>query len=164
MDFVLKILELVFVGATAIIGLGTVVFIGYQTSRHFRFQRSTHFIERFNSAEMIELRFEVDFFLADNPNWEKILKRYLANELTDNNLKRNILKTLRFTNFFQELATAHKHKTLHEDYIWDVFGGAICMYWENLLPFIESYRKARLRKTLFQDFENVYHYMKKYES
>ena len=56
MDFILKILELVFIGATALIGLGTVVFIGYQTSRHFRFQRSTHFIERFNFSIRVTLQ------------------------------------------------------------------------------------------------------------
>ncbi len=159
----MEYIEIILLGLTAIITLFAALYVGRQTHHHFKLQRSTHFIERFNSGELHQMRIRVDEFIRQQPNWETHLRGMREGTLSPE--QRSLLYDVRvFANFFQELSTALQHDTLSKAYIWDVFGGLVKRYWKELQPYIEVTRKLDQRPTLFCDFEALANEMEKIDA
>lgn len=150
----LNLLEVALIAVTAVVTVLTALFVGRQASRHFRLQRSTHFIERFNTGDMLRMRPRVDSFVAREPEWEALLEKQQEASLDEETLVR-LYETAVFANFFQELATALRHKTLDHTYTWDVFGGIVSHYWGALEPYVRARRLHGKRPTLYQNFEEL---------
>ena len=147
----------------AVITLGAAAFVARQTFRHFSLQRASHFIERFNSERMNNLRHNVSHFCASNPDWSELMARFTRSEL-DEATARKVGDVVVLANFFQELATALNHRSIDKAYTWDVFGFLVPYHWEMLKPFIDGIRVARGRPTLYSDFEVLVGKMKAVEA
>ncbi len=140
---ILQILEIVVLIATG-------GYVGYQAQRHFSLTRSQHYIERFNSGEMRDLRARVDAWIAGGRSIENLF----AEGTTLDDASQQDREALRlFSNFFQELGTAYKYRTVNRAYVWDVFGALILKYGEELAPFICESRVRANRVGLYIDFE-----------
>lgn len=148
------IIELILIAVTAIITVGSAIYVGRQANKHFLMQRSTRFIERFNSGDMLRIRPRVDALIASNPAWADEL-RTLSEDQLDPDRRLLFYDLVVFTNFFQELATAFKHQTIEETYTWDVFGNLILCYWSELRPYILALRASRERPCLYDTFEEL---------
>lgn len=150
--------------ATTMTGLG----VYYQTARHFDIQRTSYMIERFNTKELVDAREVTDNWLATGESAKSLLDRAIdphsqkpealktEKEKFESEKAREaaeIVRSIRvFCNFFQELGTAEKHRTLDEAYMWDVFGAIVTKYGEELKPYVEEVRARRQRPQLFQEF------------
>ncbi len=146
-------IEIAILGATLLTTVGLSLFIALQARRHFRLEHAKEFIARFNAAEMVRVRDVVDRWFA---------QRRLPGELIDaertgapGDAAEAAIAMRTFINFFQELGVAWKHGTVHREYTWDLFGGLIRRYWRELSPYCEAQRAARMRPTLYRDFENL---------
>ena len=148
--FVLGAAEVVLLAVSLLLTLATAAYVAWQTQHHFRLQRVTAFIERFNSGEMLRLRGIVDQTVESGVNPETLQARRAAGD-DDAAERLDAMRT--FANFFQELGSAHKMGTLGNRYLWAVFGGLVQRYWTDLRPLIEMMRLNR--PTLYEDFENV---------
>ncbi len=148
----IPLIELLLLGITAVITLFAAIYVGKQAEKHFRMQRSTAFIERFNSGDLLRIRPEVDQLLATVHDWQHELRRAAEGEPESNH---RVIRVSVFANFFQELATAFIHRTIDEAYTWDVFGGLVKKYWRNLAPFVEAIRLVNERPTLYDDFQHL---------
>lgn len=151
---IVGIIEVVLIAITAVITVFTAVYVGKQANRHFLLQRSTRFIERFNSGDMLRMRPKVDRLLASSPDWTTELGVMRQGGL-DGERRGLFYDLVVFTNFFQELATAFEHGTIEEDYTWDVFGGLIRQYWTALRPYVLASREVSGRPTLYEGFERL---------
>lgn len=151
---ILGIIEVVLIGITAIVTVLTALYVGSQANRHFLMQRSTSFIERFNSGDMLRIRPRVDSLIAANPDWDTQIASMKACTL-DESQRQLYYDVVVFANFFQELATAFEHHTVEERYTWDVFGSLIRNYWTQLQPFVNAMRTVNGRPTLYETFEQL---------
>jgi hypothetical protein len=140
---ILQILEIVVLVATG-------GYVGYQAQRHFSLTRAQHYIERFNSGEMRELRSRVNSWIDRGRPLETI---YPAEAPLDDEAQRDLEALRLFSSFFQELGTAYKHGTVNRAYIWDVFGRLILTYGKELAPFVCESRIQVNRSVLYIDFE-----------
>lgn len=151
-EAVIRMIELGVVCATFLVTLVAAIAVYRQTTRHFALERSTHFIERFNGPELVTARETVDSWLKSGEEAGKLFKR--AEGQAPEGEARVAVRDLRtFTNFFQELGTAMKHGTLDEEYVWDVFGGLVVRYGDELQPFVREHRRHTGRMTLYSDFD-----------
>ncbi len=150
----LGLIEVTLIGITAVVTVVAAVYVGRQANRHFLMQRSTSFIERFNTGDLRRIRPRVDQLLASPTDWEGEVSLLQKGELDE---ERRLLfyDLIVFTNFFQELATAFKHKTIEEDYTWDVFGALVRNYWIRLQPFVVAMRTVNERPLLYEGFEQL---------
>ncbi|PCJ62426.1 MAG: hypothetical protein COA73_06530 [Candidatus Hydrogenedentota bacterium] len=139
----LQVMEIVVLVATG-------GYIGYQTQGHFSLTRSQHYIERFNSGEMRKLRTRVNNWIERGQPLDKI---FPEKPPLDDESQLDLEALRLFSNFFQELGTAYKYRTVSRAYIWDVFGQIILRYGEDLAAFISEYRIHVNRKGLYIDFE-----------
>lgn len=151
---IIGIIEVTLIAITAVITVGAAIYVGKQANRHFLMQRSTSFIERFNTGDMLQMRPRVDRLIASGPDWKRELTALRAGGLEEAR-RREFYDLLVFTNFFQELATAFEHRTIAEDYTWDVFGGLIRQYWKLLKPYVIAFREVAERPTLYEGFERI---------
>jgi hypothetical protein len=168
--------ELTILILTLIVTTTTGLGIYYQTTRHFDIQRTSYMIERFNTKELVDAREVTDNWLATGESAESLMDRAVdphsqkpeSSKTTKEKLESKkaraaaeTVKSIRvFCNFFQELGTAEKHRTLDEGYMWDVFGAAVSKYGEELKPFIEELRVRRQRPQLLQEFLSLTDKMK----
>lgn len=130
--------------------IATGSYVAYQTHRHFSLARSGYYIERFNSGEMREFRKRVDAWVERGQPCENVFRNAAS---SDDETFRDIEALRLFANFFQELGTAYKHRTINRRYIWDVFGSLVLRYAEILAPYVCDMRDHRQRQTLYIDFE-----------
>jgi hypothetical protein len=167
----LTILILTFI-VTATTGLG----FYYQATRHFAIQRTSYMIERFNTKELVDAREATDNWLDTKEDVKSLMDRAVdphspktESQKTDAEKVESAkakeaaatVKNIRvFCNFFQELGTAEKHRTLDEGYMWDVFGGIVTRYGEELKPFIEELRVRKRRPQIMQEFSSLTDKMK----
>ncbi len=159
---ILGIIEVILIGLTAIVTIATAIYVGKQANHHFRMQRSTRFIERFNTGDLLRIRPRVDRLLLSQPDWPQELAEMKAGKMDE---ERRLLfyDLVVFTNFFQELATAFEHNTIAEKYTWDVFGLLLRHYWRQLQPYVLAMRKAHERPTLYEGFERIAGRMHKFD-
>lgn len=106
----LTVLALTFI-ATLMIG-GAVY---RQTSRHFALQRSTDFMLRYNGDQLVDARYSVDAWLASGESADALDRRAILSGEDGDNAKQTIKSVRTFANFFQELGTAMKHRTLRDE-------------------------------------------------
>lgn len=149
---------------TTTAGLG----VYYQTTRHFNIQRTSYMIERFNMKELVDAREVTDNWLATGESAKSLMDRAVdphsqkpeSSKTDEEKLESEkareaavTVKSIRvFCNFFQELGTAEKHRTLDEGYMWDVFGAIATKYGKELRPYVDEVRVRRQRPQLFQEF------------
>lgn len=124
-----------------------------QARRHFRLEHAKEFIARFNAAEMVRVRDLVDRWFAQRRRPGELIDAERTGSPGDAAEAAIAMRT--FINFFQELGVAWKHGTVHREYTWDLFGGLIRRYWHELSPYCEAQRAARMRPTLYRDFERL---------
>jgi hypothetical protein len=167
----LAILILTFI-VTAATGLG----FYHQATRHFAIQRTSYMIERFNTKELVDAREATDSWLdkkedvkslmdhAVDPHSQKPESQKTHTEKVESAKAKEATETVKsirvFCNFFQELGTAEKHGTLDEGYMWDVFGGIVKKYGEELKPFVEELRVRKQRPQIMQEFSSLTEKMK----
>jgi hypothetical protein len=139
-----------------------------QTRQHFAIQRTSAAIERFNSDQLLQARHLVDAWLGTGESPGALMDRAVdptaaktdsektpAERLASERAAKadEALQAIRvFANFFQELGTAFKHDTLHEQYAWDVFGSLVIRYEGELRPFVMEMRRRRNRPKMYQEF------------
>lgn len=157
------IMELAILSATLIVTSLTGLGVYIQASKHFALQRTSYMIERFNEHQLVENRYVTDKWLDTNDAPKALFDR--AEQGADPEKAKEASETIKrilvFCNFFQELGTAEKRHTLDEGYMWDVFGGIIRKYGEELRPFVEELRARRQRQTLLQEFTALTEKMRK---
>jgi hypothetical protein len=157
---------------TTVTGLG----IYYQATRHFDIQRTSYMIERFNTKELVDAREVTDKWLgskeapkalmdrANDPYSQKPEGQKTKEDISESAKAAEAAATVKsirvFCNFFQELGTAHKHGTVHEGYMWDVFGGLVTKYGTELKPFIDELRVRHNRQQIMQEFSSLTDKMK----
>jgi hypothetical protein len=102
-----------------------------QTTNHFRLERTTAFAARFNSAELVGIREEVDRWLETSESASRLYDRSFfpradaadSGALTRSEDALATVKALRtFTNFFQEVGSAFKAGTLDNRYLHELIG------------------------------------------
>ena len=151
-----KLAELVIPAITLVITFMAALAVYYQTQKYFTAERTSYYIERFNSTELVEAREVVDNWLSTGESPRDLYTRIKdrATESGKNGLfvYRNIRT---FVNFFQELGVAMKHETLNEEYLWDVFGGLVLRYGNLLKPYIEETRIQLNRPKVLQEFTKL---------
>lgn len=134
-----------------------------QTTRHFEIERTSAFVARFNSAEMVKLREEVDRWLETNESPSQLYDRSLgmpADPANPNSARPaqealdtvSRLRTL--TNYFQEFGTALKADSLNERYAHELLGPVCVRYATSLKPFILETRNRRPQQP--QAYEEVF--------
>lgn len=160
--------ELTILILTLIVTTATGLGVYYQATRHFAIQRTSYMIERFNTKELVDAREVTDDWLDKKEDVRSLMDRAVdphsqkpekqktdAEKLESAHAKEaaDTVKSIRvFCNFFQELGTAEKHRTLDEGYMWDVFGSMVTKYGGELKPYVEEVRVRRQRPQLFQEF------------
>ncbi len=170
------IVEVTILILTLIVTTTTGLGIYYQATRHFDIQRTSYMIERFNTKELVDARDVTDKWLDKKEDVKSLMDRavdpYSKNpepqktgegklESAEAEEAATIVKSIRvFCNFFQELGTAEKHGTLDEGYMWDVFGGIVNKYGEELKPFVEELRVRKQRPQIMQEFSSLTNKMK----
>lgn len=131
----------------------------HQTRQHFRLERTSGFVERFNSPELIALREDVDAWVRSGEDPASLYRRDAnrarpegSPERADADAAHAMLVKLRtLTNYFQEFGTAIKHGMLDERYAFDLLGGVCIRYANDLEPYILATRVERNRTKLYAE-------------
>jgi len=131
-----------------------------QTTRHFEIERTSAFVARFNSQEMVELREEVDRWLESNESPSQLYDRSFGPPIdpaeTNPNSglppKQALVSKLRtIANYFQEFGTALKVDSLNEQYAHELLGAVCVRYATSLEPFIFETRKRLQRPQAYEE-------------
>jgi hypothetical protein len=170
------VLELTILALTLIVTTTGSLGVYYQATRHFNIQRTSSMMERFNSKELVDIRDVADAWLAKGESAHDLMERAVDpyshkpdSEKTEEEKAVSakareaadvVINVRVFCNFFQELGTAYKRGTLDEAYMWDLFGGIVTKYGEELRPFVEELRIRRQRPQLYQEFLSLTERMK----
>jgi hypothetical protein len=131
--------------------LGLLLGAVYLTAYQFRRTRSSAYIERFNSRDMLESRVAVDRWLREHQTTSARLEA-LEND------PHLLTQVRQFANLFQELGAAYQFRVVHRKTVGILFDALVVMYWEQLRFWIYDYR-ARLSPTLYARFEHLYREM-----
>ncbi len=144
------------------------------TAYHFRHQRATDYITRFNSQDFIDIRNRIDLWLRDydaNPLRKRVHEAQRqgqpipAEDATrlDHLEARMLLEVRRdlglrdgiraFANLFQEVGAAYENRTVSVTYTTRVFDFLAPHYWDLLRFWIDDYRIERRDPTLYRGFE-----------
>lgn len=161
--FSLQHVELIILAATL---LATVV-MSYltlrQTAQNAEIERTSKFVERLNSKDMVEIREDVDRWVETKETGEALYlrshgKRKDGPPYTSDEARReaaSALKTIAelrtMANYFQELGTALKIGSLNEVYAHALVGGLCVRYGNDLGSFIDASRDERKRKTAYEE-------------
>ena len=122
---------------------------GYNlTIKHFKMSKSSDFLERFLSKEMIESRSCVDRVFEQNDLKSALEYLYRPENIDDLNKVRS------FANFFQELSIAKKMNLVSDKYVKDTFDYLVCKYWSLLSGWISDYR-SKSDSTLYSKWEDL---------
>jgi hypothetical protein len=135
-----------------------------QTMKHFEIERTSAFVARFNSREMVELREDCDRWLETGESPAKLYDDSLAiaagtaiEELDPKDPAarafRMVSKLRTMANYFQEFGTALKIDSLDEHYAHELLGAVCIRYATSLKPFI---LESRIRKQRPQVYEEVF--------
>jgi len=126
-----------------------------QTTAHFRLQRTSDFVARFNSRELVETREEVDRWVESGESPEALYARSQGKAAATTEESRLALATVAnlrtMANFFQEFGTALKVGSLDERYAHELLGGVCLRYARDLKAFIEETRRVRGRPQAYQE-------------
>ena len=152
--------------------LATVVISGLtlrQTTRHFEIttthyeiERTSAFVARFNSLEMVELREEVDRWLESKESPAQLYDRSIGTPVdpatanpnstpTAQQALRTVSKLRTMANYFQEFGTAFRADSLNKRYAHELLGSVCVRYAILLEPFIIETRKRRQRPQLYAE-------------
>jgi hypothetical protein len=144
--------------ATVIISLATL----HQTTHNFQIERTSAFVARFNSQELVALREDVDRWLERGENPAHLYFRsdsrrtdpasspqQIRNEADD--ALRTIAKLRTLANYFQEFGTALKIGSLDDTYAHALLGALCIRYGKALEPFIIETRIQRKRPQAFAE-------------
>lgn len=148
----LKQFEIVFVILSL---LATVVFAYWtvrQATHHFELERTSQFVMRFNSPEMVELRNDVDDWLETGESASDLYERSRSKEQAESkDAKAMIAKLRTMANFFQEFGSAIKLDSVNEEYAQVLLGSVCVRYGESLEPFIRETRLERGRPNVYEE-------------
>ena len=130
-----------------------------QTTSHFRIERTTSFVARFNSQEMVSLREDVDRWLETKETAKSLYERSTSQPVEAGaelrsaaDAARGMVAKLRtMANFFQEFGSAIKAGSLDEDYAQELLGAVCVRYAVALEPFILETRVQRKRVSAYQE-------------
>lgn len=150
-----SLVEVILLGLTLLATVLVGGFVAWQTHRHFALQRSQEFIGRLNSEEFAAVRRRAERWARSGELPAALLDRVAIEEAEgregDATQTRSDLRLL--TNFYQELGTAMRHRTLDRRYAWGVFGGLVKRHWADLRAYVFYVRYESDRATLLEDFE-----------
>jgi len=139
--------------ATVIISAATL----HQTKRSFELERTSSFVARFNSQDMVALREDVDRWLETGETPSHLydrsdLKRVNLDKQQAAQIRldceqalKTVAKLRTLANYFQEFGTALKVGSLDEDYAHELLGSLCIRYGKALEPFIMETRIRRQR-------------------
>ncbi len=133
-----------------------------QTTRHFQLERTSAFVTRFNSQELVTIREEVDRWVESKETAKRLYERSgigsagsTAASPNDNSDAKQALamvaKLRTMANFFQEFGTAIKVGSLDERYAHDLLGAVCVRYANDLRQFIEESRIVRGRPQAYEE-------------
>lgn len=126
-----------------------------QTTKHFETERTSAFVARFNSAEMVKLREEADRWLDTGESPAQLYDRSLGKPadpanpnaaLPTQDALDTVAKLRTMTNYFQEFGTALKADSLNERYAHELLGAVCVRYATSLRPFILETRNRRVNQ------------------
>lgn len=134
----------------------------YQTKRHFEIGRTTDFVSRFNSQELVTLREDVDRWLETGESpallYDRSERKTFDSTRSVSEVRSDIEQALKtvaklrtMANFFQEFGTAIKIGSLNEDYAHELLGSVCIRYGKSLEPFIMETRKRRQRPQAYAE-------------
>ena len=134
-----------------------------QTTDHFRIERTSGFVSRFNSPDMVSLRESVDRWLEAKETAEHLYARSkepivatdpaASGAQPDNPAKVLVAQLRTMANYFQEFGTAIKIGSLDESYAHELLGAVCIRYGNELEPFI---RETRIQRSRPQAYEEVF--------
>ena len=132
-----------------------------QTTRHFEIERTSAFVVRFNSQEMVELREEVDRWLESKESPSELYDRSIIKpvdpsaapnaNLSHEQALKMVSKLRTMANYFQEFGTALKADSLNERYAHELLGAVCVRYATSLEPFINEFRKRQQQPKAFEE-------------
>lgn len=133
-----------------------------QTTRHFEIERTSAFVARFNSEEMVQLREEVDRWLESNESPSQLYDRSIGKpvdpaapnpnaSLPQDQALKIVSKLRTMANYFQEFGTALKVDSLNERYAHELLGSVCVRYATSLKPFILEARKRRQQPQAYEE-------------
>jgi len=133
-----------------------------QTTKHFEIERTSSFVARFNSQEMVALREEVDRWLGSNELPSHLYDRSDGkpldtsipppnSDLSQEKALKTVSQLRTMANFFQEFGTAIKIDSLNERYAHELLGAVCIRYATSLEPFIMETRKRRQHQLAYQE-------------
>lgn len=160
-ELIIRLIEVTLVGLTLIVTVGINWMIFSQTKANFKLERSSSYTERFNSADMKAVRHTADIWLKNKETPEQLFNRVNSQDSILAEQGYQTIQDLKiFANFFQELGTALKYKSVDKEYMFDNFGGLVTKYHQGLKPFIEKMREKNKQKSLYDGFEELYNKVK----
>jgi hypothetical protein len=141
-----------------------------QTTLHFRLQRTSEFVSRFNSKDLVAMREEVDRWVESGETPKALYLRSGVGSKAPAILSADAQQALSMvanlrtmTNFFQEFGTAIKVGSLDERYAHELLGGLCLRYARELRPFILESRMVRGRPQAYEEVFLLEARMKTYE-
>nr|WP_320132562.1 DUF4760 domain-containing protein [uncultured Holophaga sp.] len=126
--------------------------VARQTYAHFIRNRAFAYIERFNHKDSMELRIEVEQWLALNPQRDALIRLVTSRDPKDIALA---IKVRTYLNLFQELAVAFEKGMVDRRIFYRNFDFLITSHWDRLEEFIFSYRAHTGDFTLYKRFERM---------
>jgi hypothetical protein len=138
-----------FVAVTQLLALYVMYYLAI---KQFRMSKSSQYLERFLESEFLKLREFVDDYIDGRKASQK-----QDSPIAVPDFKHDLIQMITFANFFQELSVAYRHRLADRKYIRDVFSFLIQYYWEHLSHWVDAYREQKQRRSLYSDWEKLYH-------
>ena len=136
-----------------------------QTTHHFEIERTSAFVERLDSSDMVQLRENVDRWLAAGETPAELYARSVSEDAqAQNNAVDTIVQLRTLCNFFDEFGAAIRIASIDENYASELLGSVCIHYAQALEPFIIESRSQHQRPNLFDDVFYLKDRMKKLDS
>lgn len=139
----------------------------HQTTKNFEIERTSSFVARLNSKDMVDIRERVDRWLRSGESATALYQRSdlqnIPNGQSAEESKKQSedaietianLRTL--ANFFQEFGTALQIDSVDEQYAYALAGGICIRYGDQLRPFIEASRVHNKRTQAYSEVSYLY--------
>ncbi|MEO9485471.1 MAG: hypothetical protein ABJG47_18570 [Ekhidna sp.] len=134
------------------------------TIRHYRFNRTWSYIERYNSSDFLLTKKYVKMFTNqlnsfENDNQRKEYVKRLIDSTKDNDIEM-ILHLTRYVNLFTELGVAYKSGAWSKKAIISI-AAVVISSWDKMETFIRVEQERALPRKIYNSFEDLYKIVKR---
>ena len=135
---------------TVLVTFVGIIVVARQTYEHFIRQKAFDYIERFNSADFMEIRISVERWLLVTREHDDLAELLFSQDPSD---VEGSIKMKTYLNFFQELGVAFEKRMIDKRIFFKNFDFLILSNWYKFEKFIFSLRERQNDFSLYKRFE-----------